>query len=72
MKFLKADYLEEENKGNSKIQQEGKVLAKKISELTDKEKKIQKAFEKIRMLDAQLAHQTKVERDFKNAILSKK
>jgi hypothetical protein len=54
MKFLKADYLgeNEPENANSKVQKEGQILAKKLSELTDKEKKIQKALEKIRMLDS--------------------
>ena len=33
----------------------GKEIAKKIDELTDKERKMQRELDKIRMLDAQLA-----------------
>ncbi len=62
MKFLKADYLgdgQEANMTGSKkgtsSKAMGKEIAKKIDELTDKERKMQRELDKIRMLDAQLA-----------------
>ena len=51
MKFLKADYLGE-SESNLNIKSQGKEMAQKLSELTDKEQKMKKEFEKIRRLDA--------------------
>ena len=59
MKFLKADYLGEGQDTSIAGQKQGisskamgKEIAKKIDELTDKERKMQKELDKIRMLDA--------------------
>lgn len=47
-------------------------MAKKLSELTDKERKIQRELEKIKKLDMQLAQTTKIQREYKNAVYLRK
>lgn len=72
MKFLKADYLGETNQMKMEIKEKGQSMNKKLVELTDKEERLKRELEKIRLLDAELAKKTKMQRDLKNSQLLRK
>lgn len=48
-----------------------KKFANKVADTLEKQEKLRKEFEKIRKLDAELAHRTQFERDRKNAKMRK-
>eukprot|EP00347_Sterkiella_histriomuscorum_P021750 403332895 len=74
MQFFKEDYLGESKSQNLNLslKNQGKEMSKKLNELTEKEQKMAREMEKIRKLDAQLAQQSKFQRDQKNQIMMKK
>lgn len=78
MKFFKADYLADEEppvKQSAKNQTMGKkeqTQKERVTETLLQKEKIRREYEKIRKLDAELAHKTKFQRDHKNAMMARK